>query len=112
MTLYVMAKYLHVVGTLGLFASLGLEWAMLGQLRRAQASEQIREWARVGGWLRWLVPLSLVAILVPGFYMMATAWRGGPPWIGLSFAGLVCVAVLGALSTRRLAGVVRAALAQ
>src|SRR5262245_28205225 len=112
MTLYVMAKYLHVVGALSMFVALGLEWAMLGQLRRAQASGQVREWARVRPWLRWLGPISLGAILVPGFYMMATMWRGGAPWIGLAFAALVVVAVLEALGARRLTGVLRTALAE
>lgn len=109
MTLYLIAKYLHLVGSLSLFVSLGLEWAMVGQLRRAQTSEQVREWARVGGWLRWLDPLSLGAILVPGFYMMATVWRGAP-WIAPALVTLVIVAVLGPLGRRRLTGAIRDAL--
>ena len=39
MTLYVVAKYLHVVGALSVFVQVGLEWAMLGQLRRARTAE-------------------------------------------------------------------------
>jgi hypothetical protein len=112
MTLYVAAKYLHIVGTLSLFVALGFEWAMLVQLRRAQASGQIREWVRVSGWLHWLGAVSLGAILVPGFYMTATVWRGEQPWIGLSFAVLVIVAILGAVGARRRSGIIRDALVE
>jgi hypothetical protein len=112
MTVYVVAKYLHVVGALASFLALGLDWVSLVQLRRAQASEQVREWARVGGWLRWLGPVSLGAILVPGLYMMATVWRGGAPWIGGAFAALLMVALLGALGGRRMPAAVQAALAE
>lgn len=61
MNAYLLSRYLHVVGALGLFVALGLDWAGLAQLRRARTAEQVREWARVLGWLRWLDPFSLVA---------------------------------------------------
>jgi uncharacterized membrane protein len=112
MTLYVVAKYLHVLGALGIFLALGLEAASLLQLRRARTSAQAREWARVGGWLRRLGPISLVAVLVPGFYMTATVWREGAPWIGFAFAALVMIAVLGALGGRRLGAAIQSAVTE
>ncbi|HWE24171.1 MAG TPA: hypothetical protein VG496_09545 [Myxococcales bacterium] len=102
MTLYLVAKYLHVVGAALMFLAVGFEWGMLAQLRRAQTSEQVREWARIGRWIRWLGPFSLGAVLVPGFYMAATTWREGAPWINLAVIALVLVAVLGALGGRGL----------
>lgn len=112
MNLYVVAKYLHVVGALVTFLALGLEWASLVQLRRAQTAEQAREWARVGGWLRWLGPIALGAVLVPGFYMIATVWRGGAPWIGFAFAALAMIVVLGVLGGRRFPVAIQAAVAE
>jgi len=112
MTLYLVAKYLHVLGALSMFMALGLEWAMVAQLRSAQTSAQVREWARVAGWLRLLGPLSLGAILVPGAYMMATVWRDGAAWIGFAFAALAAVALLGALGGRQLARPIQAAVAE
>jgi uncharacterized membrane protein len=112
MNLYVVAKYLHVVGALVTFLALGLEWASLVQLRRAQTAEQAREWARVGGWLRWLGPIALGAVLVPGFYMMATVWRDGAPWIGFAFAALAMIVVLGVLGGRRFPVAIQAAVAE
>src|SRR5207247_10213446 len=47
MSLYAIAVFLHIVGALGLFAALGLEWATLLNLRRATAAGAAREWARV-----------------------------------------------------------------
>ena len=43
MSLYAIAVFLHIVGALGLFAALGLEWASLLNLRRATAAGQARE---------------------------------------------------------------------
>jgi hypothetical protein len=112
LNLYIVAKYLHVVGALVTFLALGLEWASLVQLRRAQTAEQAREWARVGGWLRWLGPIALGAVLVPGAYMMATVWRDGAPWIGFTFAALVMIVVLGVLGARRFPVAIQAAVAE
>lgn len=108
MNAYLLSRYLHVVGALGLFVALGLDWASLAQLRRARTAEQVREWARVLGWLRWLGPFSLAVTVLPGFYMAGAAWRGAD-WIGVSLAALLVVAALGALGSRRLGTAVKAA---
>jgi hypothetical protein len=34
--------FLHIVGAIGIFVALGLEWTGLSQLRNAQALEQAR----------------------------------------------------------------------
>jgi len=79
MTAYVIAKYLHVVGALGMFLALGLEWATLVQLRRAQTAEQVREWARVGAWLAVVeTPVELTELSVPLYLGLAVVfWLAG-----------------------------------
>ena len=95
--------FLHIVGALGLFVALGLEWASLSYLRRAATVEQAREWLSMFNAQRRIYPLSWLAILIPGFYMAAAAWRG-VAWITIALAAVVLLVVLGvALTGRRLA---------
>src|SRR5574338_1517979 len=102
MTLYNIALFLHVVGALGIFAALGVEWAAAGALRRATDVAAARPWfaqlrslGKVGG-------PSGATILVSGIYMGATA-GGRQAWIGLGFLGLVFLAVAGGVAGRRVA---------
>src|SRR5207237_9877717 len=44
MTLYQLAGYLHLIGGVGLFVALGLEWAMIVRIRSAHIVEQARAW--------------------------------------------------------------------
>ncbi len=97
MSLYSIALFLHIVGALGLFAALGLEWTSLRQLRRATTVEQARAWFDVLGLVRRIGPAALVAILLPGFYLMAAAW-GWTGWIVVALAGMGLLAALGALN--------------
>ena len=110
--LYVMARFVHVVGAVGMFVVLGLEWASHAQLRRARTVEQVREWAQLSRMTRWLGPASMLALLVPGFYMTGTAWKGSAPWINLGFGSLVVIGVIGAVAGRPMGKAVRAALAE
>ena len=41
---YSIALFLHIVGALGLFMALGLEWTGLWQIRSAMTTEQVRGW--------------------------------------------------------------------
>jgi hypothetical protein len=112
MTDYSIALFLHIVGALGFFVALGLEWISLLYLERATTSEQAQEWLGVLGLLRRLGPASMGMILLAGFYMMATVW-GGVAWIGIALAAMILLAVLGAaLTGRRMAAVGRAVTAE
>ncbi len=97
MSLYAIALFLHIVGALGLFAALGLEWTSLRQLRRATTVAQARAWFDVLGLVRRIGPAALATILLPGFYLMATAWSW-TGWIVVALAGMGVLAVLGALN--------------
>jgi hypothetical protein len=99
-SLYSIALFLHIVGALGLFVALGLEWASLSYLRRAATVEQAREWLGMFDVQRRIYPISWLAILIPGFYMAATAWRG-TAWIPTALGAVVLLVVLGAALTGR-----------
>ena len=101
MTLYSIALFLHVVGAIGVFGALALEWAGLANLRRARTAEQVREWAGLYRVIRPLGAASVVALLVFGIYMTAVSW-GPTAWIGIGFLSLLIIAVVGAVSGIRL----------
>jgi hypothetical protein len=103
MTLYSIALFLHVVGALGLFIAIGLEWTGLSAWRRAASTDQVREWLPVLGSLRKIGGAAALTLVVSGVYLMATAWRG-TAWPGIGLAALVLIAVLGALLTGRRVG--------
>jgi len=111
MSSYSIAVFLHVVGALGLFAALGLEWAGVRNLRSAVTLGQAREWTKLLRGVRWVEGPSLLILLATGFYASA-AIGGGRPWIGLGVLGLLMIAALGWLLTgrrlRRIDGVVTA----
>ena len=105
MTFYPFALFLHIVGALGLFIGLGLEWTSLWYMRRAFTAGQANPWLHIFTLLRWIYPISWAAILLPGFYMTATV-RSGGAWLGIAFAAIFLVLLLGmAISGRRLAAI-------
>src|SRR5262245_27368256 len=108
MNSYSIALFFHIVGAMGFFLALGLEWTGLWQLRSALLSEEVRAWmgllksARKGGFA------SMLAIVVSGAYMMATAW-GRVAWLIVTVGSLVVVIVLSlALTGPRMAAIGRA----
>lgn len=102
MSLYSFALFLHIVGAMGLFVSLGLEWTSLLNLRRAETTEQAQFAGQGLALVRRLGLISMVTILVAGVYMMATSW-GGAPWIVVALLSLLLFPLLGVLGGRRMA---------
>jgi hypothetical protein len=108
MSYYPIALFVHIVGALGFFVALGVEWISLRQLRGATTVEQVREWMRVATRVRRLGMAAMLTLLVSGFYMMAIAQVGGA-WLIVAFWSLVLLAILAAtLSFRRMAAIGRA----
>lgn len=82
MSLYSIALFVHIVGAILLFALLTLEGLTL---RTGTAAARLN---------RILGPLTLLAILVPGFYMAAQI--GWQPWTAVGLAAYVLIAAAGA----------------
>jgi hypothetical protein len=100
MTMYSIALFLHIVGALGFFAVLGLEWMSLRQLRRATTAEQVREWLSISTSVGRVAMLSMMTLFGSGIYMVVTVW-GGIAWVLVSLGSLV---VLGIIATRLIGG--------
>jgi hypothetical protein len=108
MSVYTIALFLHVLGALGMFAALGIEWAAAGPLQRATDIVQARPWIGVLRSLRRVAGPSVVTLLVTGIYMVASTASGRQPWIGLGLLGLVLLALLGGgITGRRMAAIAR-----
>jgi hypothetical protein len=97
---YSIALFLHIVGSLGFFVALGLEWTSLRHLRQATTAEKVQEWLRVPSEMGRLGMLAMLTLLAAGFYMMATVW-GGVAWITVTLGAIVLMFILGMAITGR-----------
>ena len=105
---YSIALFLHIVGALGFFVALGLEWTGLWQIRSAMTLEQVRAWMGILKTVRRVGFVSMLTTVVSGFYLVATVW-GGVAWVIVSLAALALVIVLSvALTGPRMAAIGRA----
>lgn len=96
MNLYGVVLFVHILGAFGLIAALAIESVALAGLQAAQTAEQAHPWLGVYRVLRILAPVSIVALLLAGLDLMASAggWRA---WIVGGLVGLLLVGVIGGL---------------
>ena len=85
MDVYSIALFVHIVGALLLFVLLTIEGLAL---RFGFAAAPIS---------RILGPISALAILIPGLYMMASQW-GWAAWVVVGITSWVVIAVVGAFT--------------
>lgn len=100
MNYYLIAKFVHIVGALGLFIALGIEWLSLRNLRHAINPADVREWTRIVRGIQRLGAPSMAATVISGFYMMAVA-RMHVAWLVVAFGSLVVLALLAVIVTQR-----------
>jgi hypothetical protein len=87
---YSIALYLHIVGALGFFVALGLEWTGLSQLRSVMTIEQVRGWMGILKNVRKVGFVSMLTTVITGIYMMVMVW-GGEAWLIVTVGSLVLV---------------------
>jgi hypothetical protein len=108
MSNYSIALFVHIVGALGFFLALGLEWTGLWQIRSAMTLEQIRGWMAIFKSVRKVGFASMATTVITGRYLMATAW-GSAAWIIVTIGSLVLVIALAQVVTApRMAAIGRA----
>jgi hypothetical protein len=93
MNIYSIALFLHIVGALGLFVALGLEWTGLWQIRSAKTLEQVRAWMGILKSVRKVGFVSMLTTVITGIYMMVKVW-GGAAWIYATLGSLFLVIAL------------------
>ena len=108
MSYYSIALFIHIVGALGFFVALGVEWMSVQQLRHATIAEQVTTWMSVATSVRRVGMVSMLTLLISGFSMMAIAQVGGA-WVIVAFWSLILLSILAVtLSFRRMRAIGRA----
>jgi uncharacterized membrane protein len=95
MTLYPYFLLLHIVGVIGLFIALSLEFAIVFRLRAAKTTTQVQEWLTLSRVIDLMLPVTAVVILISGLVLTFSVWGWGQAWIDLSLGLLVLLGILG-----------------
>ncbi len=112
MNVYSITLFLHIVGALGFFMVLGLEWTGLWQLRNATTLEQVRPWLDILKRTLRVGFASMLITVITGVYMMATVWRSAA-WLVVTVGALVLVIALSlVLTSPRMAAIGRTLVAE
>jgi hypothetical protein len=100
MILYQILLFLHVTAAVTMFAAWGADGVVLSQLRRAATLEAVRSAAAQRA--RWgrLAPVSMLATLGTGIWMMGLSW-GPQAWLMTAVVGLVAIIIAGVGPERR-----------
>ena len=105
MNSFSIALFLHIVGALGVFVALSLEWTGLRQLRGAILPEQVRAWMGILKSTNKVGFPSMLTTVITGIYMVLNglSWV---PWTLVVLGALVLVIVLSVvLSKPRMAAI-------
>jgi hypothetical protein len=95
MSIYTIVLFLHVMGAIGYFISMGTWLFGLAALQRAQRVEQVRALTDLVGRLGPLFGISVLLLLATGLYMAITAWGLSTGWITVALISLLLIAPLG-----------------
>ena len=108
MNTYSIALFLHIVGALGFFVVLGMEWIGLWQIQRSALTEEVRAILGIIKSTNRLGSVSMLTTIITGIYMWLTVWRG-VAWILVVLGALVLEIVLFvALTLPRMAAIEQA----
>lgn len=99
MNSYVIPLFLHIVGALGVFAALSLEWTSLQQLRSAIHPEQVRTWMGILKSTNKVGFPAMLTTVITGIYMVLDG-LGWLPWLLVVLGALVLIIVLSVVLTK------------
>lgn len=112
MNLYTLLLFAHILGVVGLFIGMGLQWVSVLRLRRARTTGQAREWVGLARGAGRLGPITGVLVLGAGIAMMVMRWELTTPWIMVSLLAIVLMMVASMGVTARQTKAIGRALAQ
>jgi hypothetical protein len=96
--IYQTALFLHILGALGFFIALGVFYASVLGVRRAQTVGAIKLWtSAAAGVSRILFPLSFLVIVIAGLYMVVTVWGERAQWAGVALLAFIVLAIAATL---------------
>ena len=99
MSSFAIALFLHIVGALGFFVALSLEWTALRQVRSATLAEQVRPWMGILKSTNKVGFPTMLTTVITGFYMVLNG-LGWVPWILVVIGALVLLIVLSVALTK------------
>ena len=99
MNSFSIALFLHIVGALGVFVALGLEWTGMRQVRSAIFPEQVRPWMGIIKSTNKVGFPSMLTTVITGIYMVLNG-LGWVPWILVVIGALVLLIMLSVVLTK------------
>jgi hypothetical protein len=94
MPYYQIALFLHILGALGFFIAMGVLYASVLGVRRAQTAGSIQLWTGAAASVsRILFPISGLVILITGIYLVVVAWGERAQWAGVALIAFIILAV-------------------
>jgi Predicted integral membrane protein (DUF2269) len=91
MSIYNIVMFVHVIGAIGYFLSIGISLVILVGLRRAQRVEQVRALIHLNNLSGPFGAGSAVVLLAAGLYLALTAWSLLTGWILVSLISLILI---------------------
>ena len=86
--------FAHVVGVLGLFVGLGVEWLSLNAVQRSTTRDEALRWVGVISALPRVMGVALAVIVASGFYLGARIGVIGDGWLRASYAALLVMGIV------------------
>ena len=93
--------FLHVVSAMGIVAGLGIEGAVLVQVRAARTAGEARGALGSTRYVQRVIGLSMLTAIVTGMYMATAYWGWRGAWMGVAMLTIVVIALVGGLMTGR-----------
>jgi hypothetical protein len=98
MPYYQIALFIHILGALSFFIAIGVVYASVLGIRRAQTVQPLKLWTGAAiPAMRVIFPIAGLVILVAGLYMVATEWQNQTGWATVALIALIALSIASAL---------------
>ena len=98
---YRVVLFLHLVALALLVGAIALVSVSYARLRAARSLEEATPWTTLADQTAILLPVAILGLFASGAYLTSDRWSWSTPWIDVSIAALVLVAVQGPLVAGR-----------
>lgn len=108
--LYKVVLFLHIFGVVLMFAAVGITLSTMTAMLLSKETKTIRIWSSWAVKMDGLLPVSVVFVLVPGLYLVFTAWGWKFAWVNTSLILLLAMTFAGPIiNLRRLKAILNLA---
>jgi hypothetical protein len=108
--LYKIVLFLHIFGVVLMFAAVGITLSTMAAMLVSKETKTIRIWSSWAVKMDGILPLSVVFVLLPGLYLVFTAWGWKFAWVNTSLILLLAMTFAGPIiNLRRLKAILHLA---